>query len=675
MGVNSAQGFIIRLVADGVQLDLFRDETIEVSNNVTGLFDIGLLPSEFTRQIMVPGTKKNNDFFKHVYDISVESPYLFATNVKIPAYFDFDGLYISQGYLQLNKVNVKSNRFIESYEVTIFGTISSFSRDINKLFLTDLNELGDLNHTASYQNIVDSWDKNLHSGDVVYPLADYGQGIRFAPGSNIDGINSPAGGLTVQDFKPAIRVKKVLDAIFEHTNYTYSSSFMNESWWNDVYMLANNSFKYPEFEGIDLEKYGVAKWGAISGSGMTDWQPTYNTIEQLPWYNNLYDPDVTLGDSGSYYLGTTSALDISLNLQLQISSSVNDVLNMELHYWETGSSPGSTYVPLGNLNNYFQDLYDANTGGGGLNQKVEVETRLLTLTQLSPGYYYFGIKYNSTGGNVRITTDTGGQAKSWIQVNKVLQAADGRIMDIPLNMPVGLSGIKCVDFLKALQKKFNLVIYPNKTQLNQFIIEPFNYWYDKGTIKNFDKYIDLNQNIEVIPANNFAVNKVEFGDKLGGDYLAQQFQKSNIREFGKAYYVDTQNFFSQGEFKMETEFETSPLSLVENTGITGSAAGYNPGGGGVVSYIWYMGNAGFSVGPGTACSSTSYFPYTLYSAESTINGLTKLYTDYARTTPFSLGSYNWWKILPQYGSTYYAILIDGVGNVYSKYNCSTGTYL
>jgi hypothetical protein len=132
MGVNSSKSFTFRIVANGVQLDTFQDETVTISNNVTGLFDLGVLPSDFTRQILVPGTKRNNAFFEHVYDISVVNPYLFKTNVKVEAYFDFDGIYVSQGYLQLNSVNLKENKFVESYEITIYGLLSSFARDINK---------------------------------------------------------------------------------------------------------------------------------------------------------------------------------------------------------------------------------------------------------------------------------------------------------------------------------------------------------------------------------------------------------------------------------------------------------------------------------------------------------------------------------------------------------------
>ena len=125
MGIISTQGFVFKLIANGQQLDLFKDEQILLSDNVTGLFDLGILPADFTRQITIPGTKVNNAFFEHCYDISIQSPFLFKSNVKVPAYFDFGGIYLANGYLQLNKVNVIANKFIDSYEVTIYGGLST----------------------------------------------------------------------------------------------------------------------------------------------------------------------------------------------------------------------------------------------------------------------------------------------------------------------------------------------------------------------------------------------------------------------------------------------------------------------------------------------------------------------------------------------------------------------
>jgi hypothetical protein len=163
-----------------------------------------------------------------------------------------------------------------------------------------------------------------------------------------------------------------------------------------------------------------------------------------------------------------------------------------------------------------------------------------------------------------------------LTVGEVCQAADGRLLEMARNMPFGTSGIKCIDFVKGLQRKFNLVIYPSKTKQNQFIVETFNKWYKEGQIKNFNQYINLDEKIEVIPANNLAVNKLEFGDTLDTDYVSQQFFKGANREYGKTYYTDTENFFSQGEFKVQSGFASAPLVLVPGSGISGSAGSNTP---------------------------------------------------------------------------------------------------
>ncbi len=54
-------------------------------------------------------------------------------------------------------------------------------------------------------------------------------------------------------------------------------------------------------------------------------------------------------------------------------------------------------------------------------------------------------------------------------------------------------------------------------------------------VKDFNKYINLNNPIEVIPANNLAVNQLEFGDTLDQDYISQQFSKAANRPFGQTF--------------------------------------------------------------------------------------------------------------------------------------------
>ena len=629
MGQTSTQGFIFKLVANGEILDLFADEDIKLSDNVTGLFDLGVLPTDFTRQIQLPGTKKNNAFFEHVYDISVLNPDTFSTNVKVPCYLDFDGLYLAQGYLQLNKVSVIANKFIDSYEVSVYGALSAFGIQINKAFLTDLSNLSVYNHTASYNNITSSWTGSLFNGDIVYPLADYGSGYQYTSGQfELFGMDDENGALTVQNFKPAIRMKKVWDAIFDSTGYTYTGSFMNEPFLDDVYLVCNNSLKYPEFAGVDLETYGKIKVGAISGSGMTDRVLIADTFTTLPWYNVLSDPQ-NFYKNGAYEVKERTNLSGKLNININVKCPVNNMPGTlsangtwQIRMIETGSSTPYSLRAIQSYIFFFDQLQ--NSRNGGIDTTYQLETEFL-MDDIPAGNYYFQIKQrpNSLVDTApTVTLDPQGTTKSFLQITEVKQAADGRIMDIPSNMPFGTSGIKQIDFLKGVQKKFNLVIYPSKTRKNEFIVETFNNWYKDGEIRDFNKYINLDEKIEVIPANNLAVNELNFGDTLDTDYISQQFSKAANREYGKQYYIDTQNFFSQGKFEVKTTLASTPLIKIAGTGLSGSVSGINP-----VINAYYVGNVKLSnqSSPQSACG--LYDNYDVYTVSGQILQGEVLYYD------------------------------------------------
>ena len=638
MGVLSTQGIQFQLVANDTILDLFKDEDILLSDNVTGLFDLGIIPADFTRQITLPGTKKNNAFFEHVYDISVFNPDTFATNVKVPAYLDFGGLYLSQGYLQLNKVNLYANKFIDSYEVTVYGAVSSFAREVNRSFLTDLTSLSAYNHTSSYTNISASWNGDLFSGSIVYPLAEYGQRLEFTKGNlNQFGVDDIAGALSTQDFKPAIKSKIVLDAIFNEAGYTYSSSFIDNGGLDGIYLVCNRALRYPVYNDVNLETYGVVRVGAITGSGMTDVQLPADTFVTLPWYNKLEDPQ-NFYNNGAYRVEASSSLRGILNLNINVSCSVNNMPGTfsqngtwQYRLIETGSSTAYSLNAIQSYIQFFDELQQSRSGGINTTYQLQSE---FTTNEIPAGNYYFQIKQRpnvATGTLPTVTMDPLGTSKSFLQITKVNAAADGRIMNIPLNMPFGTSGIKQIDFITSIQKKFNLVIYPSKTSINQFIIEPFNQWYNKGRRWDFNKYINLNDRLEVIPANNLAVNELNFGDLLDQDYISQQFSKAANREFGKTYYTDLQNFFSQGKFEVKTSVASTQLLQVAGTGVSGSVAGLNP-----TQQVFYAGQYGMAISgnPRSVCQS-NYDYSAVYTIDGTINFGNTLYLDSDGTIPFT----------------------------------------
>jgi hypothetical protein len=292
---------------------------------------------------------------------------------------------------------------------------------------------------------------------------------------------------------------------------------------------------------------------------------------------------------------------------------------------ETGSSTAYSLSAIQSFIFFFDQLQQSRSGQ--INQNFTLQTQFTT-GEIPPGNYYFQLKQrpNSASGALPIVTmDPEGTTKSYLEINKVNAAADGRIMNIPLNMPFGTSGIRQIDFITSIQKKFNLVIYPSKRSINEFIIEPFNQWYNKGRRWDFNKFINLNEKLEVIPANNLAVNELNFGDTLDQDYISQQFSKAANREFGKTYYNDLENFFSQGKFEVKTAVSSTQLLQVAGTGVSGSVAGFEPG-----TSVIFAGFYPMSIGPDVndLCSNpSSYDSVPIYTSTGYIEFGSTLYAD------------------------------------------------
>lgn len=589
MAIQSGRDKVFKLIARGTELDLFQDETIYLSNNVTGLFDIGKLPSDFTRQITLPGTKSNNQFFQHVYDISIDEPYLFKTNEKVIAQFDFDGFYVSQGYIQLNKVNLKENKYIESYEVSVFGLLSSFKRDLQSITLTNLAVLDNYNHIFSTDNITTSWsgsagasntftssvDGHSLSGEIVYMLTDSGKQHTYQASlsNNLFGIDTEGGRLYAQDFKPAIRLDLVLDAIFDQTEYTYESTFLSESKFDNTFVLCDRGLKYPVISGTNLEINGQIEVGPVSGSS-TPLELVSNVTQSLLFTNVYDDPSFSIvAADGEYkpFFGDVEVISSNgigeLKLNLLVTGSSTAYPELTLYRQPNTPTGAPNIIPLTYMNDYIRRDF-LNTSG----EKEYTLTQEFNTDFASGSSYDFNIGFTTAGtGTINVTIGPEGNTESRLKIKTLNELGDLLPIDIPANMPFGTNGITLLDFLASVQKKFNLQIYPSKTKPRHFIIETFNNWYKQGKVKNFDNYMDLNRTISVTPANNLGVREVEFGDTLDLDFLTQNFKKQNNREFGKSYFRDTQNFFSDGKLQVETGLGVSPLRYVVGSGTEGFA--------------------------------------------------------------------------------------------------------
>jgi hypothetical protein len=229
-------------------------------------------------------------------------------------------------------------------------------------------------------------------------------------------------------------------------------------------------------------------------------------------------------------------------------------------------------TPLDQVNDYLYNLRAANLSiaQATKNEKFNILSSFNT-SYIPSGSYQFWLNYRQLGsGAMTAFIDPDGELRSSLEITKVGNVGEGMVMSIGANMPYGTKGIKKIDFITGLQKKFNLVMYPSKIKRNEFIVEAYQKWYKEGIQWDFNQYANLDKPIEIIPANNFAVNELNFGDTLDNDYVSQQFSKQENREYGKTYYVDTENFFSQGTLEVKSSFASSPIVYLGNTGVSGS---------------------------------------------------------------------------------------------------------
>ena len=58
----------VQLYIDGEQVELFKDESISLTQTIQNVKDIGKVFANFTQSFNLPATKANNKIFKHYYN-------------------------------------------------------------------------------------------------------------------------------------------------------------------------------------------------------------------------------------------------------------------------------------------------------------------------------------------------------------------------------------------------------------------------------------------------------------------------------------------------------------------------------------------------------------------------------------------------------------------------------
>jgi len=476
---------ILRVKKNNVTYDLdinsdipLRIDMSAVENQeIGGVFGIG------SQQFNLPGTKTNNKFFNHAYDVSQQDiPAFYST---IPAWIILNGETLLEGSLQLQEVVTDDDGYV-TYNVMINDNVVDFSANLGDKLVKDAN-FSAYDHTLTSGSIIDSWTTDI-SGAVFYPLADYGVDeyssfpqtplVTITGNSNLSGsIDNVITPMPVYQFLPAIKANKVIEAICAQANYTYSSSFLDSSDFNNIYMLT----KAKEELGI----VGDPQENVLNVTMSANFSRTYTNTPPAS-YGNIMAFDNEISDPGNNYNITTYEYTapydgyyfVDLALSMSYATPERNAGPMSLQLFDSSST---AIVASASLD--MEDIYL-------FPNEEQFTLRLQDRVGLVKGHKYYVLlsldvqaQDDPPYDNFTITVD---RNNSWFRIPRALSIYDDSNVNMALQFD---SELKSIDVFKGFLEHFNLVAYPNPESEKELIIEQFDEWVRDGEIKDWtDKY-------------------------------------------------------------------------------------------------------------------------------------------------------------------------------------------
>ena len=239
---------ILRVTYDGsiYDLDVDVDVPLRLDMSTVESQDFGKVFGVGSQTFNLPGTSGNNKFFKHAYSVSATDVPGFYNTLSCSVILNGETLLI--GRLQLMEVITSDEGYID-YKVQVTDTVLQFQEALNGLLIKNA-DFSAYNHTFNSASILASWDDNLLSGSIFYPLAEYGgqndtnnlSFATFSSGSAYAQSTTRAWDVGAHpyepiQFLPAIKAKDLLTTIFDQVGFRYTGSFTETEEFEQAYIL------------------------------------------------------------------------------------------------------------------------------------------------------------------------------------------------------------------------------------------------------------------------------------------------------------------------------------------------------------------------------------------------------------------------------------------------------
>ena len=520
---------VIQLYINGERIDLFDDESVQLTQSIKDVKDIGKVFTEFTKRFTVPASTNNNKIFKHYYnyDIVISDTSGFDARKKQSATIELNHLPFKKGKIKLDSVELKNNKPY-SYKLTFFGNTIQLKDILGEDKLSDINELetnitsGDLflnfpkyNSSMIYNGI----RRDPSSNDFIVPLITHTQRLFYdststvADTGNLHYNASYKRGVKFNELKPAIRIHRIIEEIQNKYNITFSTDFFSSSngHYYDLFMWLHRK------KGLISSGEGATRYSnqfrnfQASSTGTAGPDVTGNTTSQggeritvtQAAVDDLSDASITLDKTD----GTTT---YNLKITRQVGSNEEEVIYSRNDI-TTGSALTINYLSW-------------NGGFIAGDYRVYVEV----LEGVTATFNQVEFRYVSQTSGTDVYDEQGS--------NFVANAE----FDFVVNKQI--PEMKVIDFLSGLFKMFNLVAYVDDDDDSNIIVKTLDDFYDSTytsptpsdvNIYDISEYVDT-ESASVSPALPFREIHFKYADT--DTILAKNHQQVNNEDWGGVEY-------------------------------------------------------------------------------------------------------------------------------------------
>jgi hypothetical protein len=211
------------------ELDTYGNENINITYAIDDLRNIESKAGDYSKIFDLPATKNNNRYFGYLHDLQSDVTQ-YNTLVGHRCELSINGIQVFEGLLYLNEIVKLDNE--TKYKVNLLGESIRLLEVLGDATLSDL-DFTDLSHDFTNANIDNSGTVGVTttSGSVT-------TGVYYSLIQNLGVVNS-SGNLTItstKNYQPFVRLKSIVDKIFEFARMEYDSDFFDVGLFDDIYM-------------------------------------------------------------------------------------------------------------------------------------------------------------------------------------------------------------------------------------------------------------------------------------------------------------------------------------------------------------------------------------------------------------------------------------------------------